>query len=144
MIQRLALSARPLPSQALAMNRDKLKALAQDFGLSNVRVFGSAVRGVDKPGSDLDLLVTRGEGIGLLTISAFAEAAGELLGIGENVARLSPETTKMHPDVPWSLIKGVQNRLAHHYEATDYQAVWDTLVGDLPVIRAYIESILDE
>ncbi|MCX8453372.1 DUF86 domain-containing protein [Paenarthrobacter ureafaciens] len=61
--------------------------------------------------------------------------------IGENVARLSSATTSEHPDVPWSLIKRMKDRLAHHYEGTDYEAVWDTLASDLPVIARYIESI---
>ena len=71
-------------------------------------------------------------------------AESVIVKIGENVARISSETTQMHPDVPWSLIKRVWDRLAHHHKGTDYEAVWDTLVVDLPVIRAYIESVLDE
>lgn len=85
MLQRLRLAARPLPRQTLTENRDALEELAKDFGLSNVRVFGSTVRGADKPGSDLDLLVTRRAGVGLLTIAAFSEAASELLGVEVDV-----------------------------------------------------------
>lgn len=48
-----------------------------------------------------------------------------------------------HPDVPWSLIKRMPGRLAHHYEGTDYGAFWDTLVVDLPAIRGYLAR-LDE
>lgn len=64
-----------------------------------------------------------------------------IMKIGENVARLSTDTTARHPEVPWSLIKRMRDRLAHHYEGTDYGAVWDTLVADLLVIRAYIATI---
>ncbi|WRS31045.1 helix-turn-helix domain-containing protein [Actinomycetaceae bacterium MB13-C1-2] len=85
MLQRLRLAARPLPRQALTENRDALEQLARDFGLSNVRVFGSTVRGADGPGSDLDLLVTREAGVGLLTIAAFSEAASDLLGVEVDV-----------------------------------------------------------
>ena len=66
-----------------------------------------------------------------------------VIKIGENVARLSPDTTDRHPEVPWSLIKRMRDRLAHHYEGTDYDAIWDTLVGDLPTIRDYLTG-LDE
>ena len=65
-----------------------------------------------------------------------------IIKIGENVARLSLETTQEHSGVPWSLIKRMRDRLAHHYEGTDHGAVWDTLVFDLPTIRDYIESIV--
>ena len=67
-----------------------------------------------------------------------------IVKIGENVARLSDATTDQHPQVPWSLIKRMRDRLAHHYEGTDYGAVWDTLIVDLPLISVYIQSISAE
>jgi len=51
-----ARSDRPV-SRALDHHRDALRALALAHGLKNPRVFGSAARGADGPGSDLDLLV---------------------------------------------------------------------------------------
>lgn len=64
-----------------------------------------------------------------------------IIKIGENVARLSVDTTERHPEVPWSLIKRMRDRLAHHYDGTDYAAVWDTIVVDLPRINGYIRSL---
>lgn len=64
-----------------------------------------------------------------------------IIKIGENVARLSTGATERHPEVPWSLMKRMRDRLAHHYEGTDYGAVWDTLVVDLPTISRYIRSL---
>ncbi|WP_338114636.1 helix-turn-helix domain-containing protein [Paenarthrobacter ureafaciens] len=85
MLQRLRAAAQPLPHDALANHRHELADLASRYGLSNVRVFGSAARGTDRPGSDLDVLVTRSPGVGLLTIAAFAAAASELLGVEVDV-----------------------------------------------------------
>ncbi len=67
-----------------------------------------------------------------------------VIKIGENVARLSAETTGRHPEVPWSLIKRMRDRLAHHYEGTDYGVLWDTLVVDLPAIRGYLAQVVDK
>lgn len=64
-----------------------------------------------------------------------------IVKIGENVARLSSETTGRHLEVRWSLIKRMRDRLAHHYEGTDYEAVWDTMVVDLPTISRHIQSL---
>lgn len=64
-----------------------------------------------------------------------------IIKIGENVARLSVDMTDRHLEVPWSLIKRMRDRLAHHYEGTDYEAVWDTLVVDLPTISGYVQSL---
>ncbi len=64
-----------------------------------------------------------------------------IIKIGENVARLSDETIVANPQVPWSSIKRMRDRLAHHYEATDYDAVWVTISVDLPRVRAVIASL---
>ncbi len=65
-------------------------------------------------------------------------AESVIIKIGENVARLSDEFLARHPDVPWSDIKRMRDRLAHHYEGTDYVVVWSTLTDDLVTIRSYI------
>ncbi len=85
MIERLRDAARPLPHDALAAHRRELKDLAAEFGLRNLRVFGSAARGADQPGSDLDLLVSRDRGVGLLIMAGFAEAAEDLLDVAVDV-----------------------------------------------------------
>lgn len=85
MLERLRTAARPLPHDALAARRADLVSLAGRYGFDNVRVFGSAARGTDSPGSDLDILVTRSPGTGLLTVAAFAADASELLGVEVDV-----------------------------------------------------------
>jgi hypothetical protein len=67
-----------------------------------------------------------------------------IIKIGENVARLSADTTHQHREVPWSLIKRMRDRLAHHHEGTDYDAVWDTMVVDLPTISRHMQSLEGE
>lgn len=84
-MQRIRTAAKPMPHDALAKHRNDLVALAAKHGLSNVRVFGSAARREDQPGSDLDILVTRSPGTGLLTIAAFGAEASDLLGVEVDV-----------------------------------------------------------
>jgi uncharacterized protein len=45
------------PSTALQNHRDAIRAIALRHRVTNVRVFGSVVRGDDTEGSDLDILV---------------------------------------------------------------------------------------
>lgn len=85
MIERLRSAMRLLPHEALEQHREQLKALAAEFGLHNVRVFGSAGHGADTTQSDLDILVTRSPNVGLLTIAEFAFAAEQLLGVPVDV-----------------------------------------------------------
>ncbi|MGO2049196.1 MAG: HepT-like ribonuclease domain-containing protein [Microbacterium sp.] len=79
---------------------------------------------------------------GLNTPGLAAESI--IIKIGENVARLSDEMIDANPQVPWSSIKRMRDRLAHHYEATDYDAVWATLDIDLPRVRAAIASLFTD
>jgi uncharacterized protein len=41
----------------LHQRRDELLAVAARHGVSNLRLFGSAVRGEERPDSDIDLLI---------------------------------------------------------------------------------------
>lgn len=81
MVDRLRRAARPLPRRALAEHRHEPLALAENYGLTNLRVFGSVMRGADEPGCDLDILATRSPGVGLMALAAFMERATELLGV---------------------------------------------------------------
>ena len=45
------------PSEGLPQHRDTIRQLVLLAGMANPRVFGSVLRGEDKEGSDLDLLV---------------------------------------------------------------------------------------
>jgi len=54
------------PSEALVLNREKALRAAAACGATNVRVFGSVVRGEDREGSDVDLLVDMPPGTTLL------------------------------------------------------------------------------
>ena len=53
------------PSQALHQHRDAVCLAAASYRVAHPRVFGSAMRGDDRDGSDLDLLVDALPGITL-------------------------------------------------------------------------------
>lgn len=57
MLERLRAALRPRPSEAAAAHREEILAALARHGMTGVRIFGSASRGTDAPGSDLDLLV---------------------------------------------------------------------------------------
>lgn len=66
--------------KVLARHRDGVLALAQAHKASNVRVFGSVVRGEDDDASDIDLLVDLGPGADLLDLAALDIELENLLG----------------------------------------------------------------
>ena len=69
------------PSQALALQRSRLLALAAAHGATDLRVFGSVAEGVDREGSDVDLLVDMPAGTSLLHIVGLQLDFEDALGV---------------------------------------------------------------
>lgn len=64
--------------------------------------------------------------------------------IGE-AARRTPDAVRCgYPQVPWTQIIGMRNRLAHEYDGIDTDTVWVTVRRDLPRILAELECGLAE
>jgi predicted nucleotidyltransferase len=66
--------------------RETLRQLAVQYGVTDLRVFGSVARGEAVAGSDLDLLVSVLPGHGLFRMNAFAAAVEELLQVPVQLA----------------------------------------------------------
>ncbi len=64
----------------LHRRRDALLAIAARHGGSNLRLFGSAVRGEERPDSDVDLLVDLAEGRGFGDYLAMVEELETVVG----------------------------------------------------------------
>lgn len=62
--------------------------------------------------------------------------------IGEAAARISSETRTAHPEIPWSDVIGMRNRLVHDYLHVDLKRVWDTARNDIPPLIAFIEPLV--
>ncbi len=69
----------------VARNRLRLRRELQALGASNIRLFGSVVRGEDGPESDLDVLIDIDETVGLFTLGRMTNAAERLLGVSVDV-----------------------------------------------------------
>lgn len=59
--------------------RQDILRVAAKYGARNIRVFGSAARGEDRPDSDLDLLVDMEAGRSLLDLVGLGQDLEELL-----------------------------------------------------------------
>ena len=76
------------PSQALRQHRDAVCLAAASHRVVNPRVFGSALRGDDSDGSDLDLLVDPLPGTTLFDLGGLQDELQELLGVSVDVLTL--------------------------------------------------------
>jgi len=73
------------PSAALEMHREEIRRIIKSHKGLNPRVFGSALHGNDTEGSDLDLLIDPGQGLGLIGVAQIALAIEEITKVKVDV-----------------------------------------------------------
>jgi len=64
--------------------------------------------------------------------------------IGEAASKVTKETRKGYPEIPWASIVAMRNRLIHVYFDIDLDRLWDTVTDDLPPLTTALERILTE
>lgn len=81
----------------LPVDRDALAKLCREHDIRKLSLFGSVLKGTDKPGSDIDLLVEfeQGRAPGLLGLAAIEAALSALLG-GRRVDLRTPQDLSRH------------------------------------------------
>ena len=57
--------------------------------------------------------------------------------IGEAASRISAETQRALPSIPFKQIRGLRNRIVHDYGAIDFKIVWRVTRDEIaPLVRA--------
>ena len=95
-MQSQAISAR---RALLAEKRDEILRTAEQYGASNMRIFGSVARGTDNDQSDIDLLVDLAKGQSLFDFGNMWLDLEDLLGQKIDVATLPMLKERIRPDV---------------------------------------------
>ena len=62
--------------------------------------------------------------------------------IGEAATRIPPEQRARLPDVPWSEIVRLRNRLIHGYDTVDFDIVWQIITRDLPPLIHALQQVV--
>ncbi|MBL0702122.1 MAG: DUF86 domain-containing protein [Desulfosarcina sp.] len=55
--------------------------------------------------------------------------------IGEASSHMPIEIQEQYKDVPWGMMKGIRNILAHEYFGVDLEIIWKTVKDDLPILK---------
>ncbi|MEA1905245.1 MAG: DUF86 domain-containing protein [Candidatus Hadarchaeota archaeon] len=63
--------------------------------------------------------------------------------VGEAAKSVSGTFRDAHPELPWSQMTGIRNKLIHGYFEVDPFIVWDTVQSDLPPLKQQVERILE-
>ena len=66
----------------------------------------------------------------------------QLMVIGEAAKRLSPEFRAQHPQLPWTNIAGMRDKLIHDYDEIDPHQVWQAATRDVPDLLVYLEPLI--
>lgn len=66
--------------ELLRSKRAEILSIAEKYGASNLRLFGSVLRGDDNPESDIDIIVVLEAGRTLLDLVALEQDLTELIG----------------------------------------------------------------
>ncbi len=66
--------------------------------------------------------------------------------IGEaavKIQRDAPQFVIVHPELPWSQLRGIRNKIVHDYFDIAWDVVWDTVRQDLPPLLQHVRSLLN-
>jgi len=66
----------------------------------------------------------------------------KLLLISEAAVRLGDHADRLCPGLPWHNIRGIGNWLRHRYDRVDVETVWNTVIDNLPALRAGVVRAL--
>ena len=69
----------------------------------------------------------------------------EIIGeAARNIERHHPRFAAAHPEVPWTVIYTMRNRVAHGYFKVDLEIIWKTIHSDLNELHAIICKLLEQ
>jgi uncharacterized protein with HEPN domain len=66
----------------------------------------------------------------------------QLMVLGEAAKRLSDDFRARHPEIPWTLMAGMRDKLIHGYDIVDLEEVWKTTRHDVPDLLQWLEPHL--
>ncbi|MEO8885584.1 MAG: DUF86 domain-containing protein [Mucilaginibacter sp.] len=61
--------------------------------------------------------------------------------IGEAASKISQQFKDQHPNLPWSLMKGMRNKLIHEYFGVSATTLYSTIQIDIPILSAQLKEI---
>lgn len=69
----------------------------------------------------------------------------EIIGeAAHNIERHHEAFATAHPEVPWTVIYAMRNRVAHGYFKVDLDMMWKTIHSDLPELQTQIKQLLEK
>ena len=70
-------------------------------------------------------------------------AKRNLMVLGEAARRIPAEVRAAHPEIAWQQIIALRNRLAHNYDDTREEIIWDIIRKDIPALPPKLHRLLE-
>ena len=65
-----------------------------------------------------------------------------LLAVGENASKISPEVRALAPEADWRDAINLRHRIAHGYDDLSFSILWSIVVVELDPLAAAVERIV--
>lgn len=62
--------------------------------------------------------------------------------VGEAAKKVSIQTKKKFPHIPWKNMAGMRDKLIHNYMGVDLDAVWKTIEDIAPSMRKKLDEVV--
>jgi uncharacterized protein with HEPN domain len=69
------------------------------------------------------------------TIAVVGEAANR-------ICKVAPDFVTGHPELPWSQMRGIRNKVVHDYFDVAWDIVWNTVKDDFPPLLQKVRFLL--
>ena len=64
--------------------------------------------------------------------------------VAHNIERYHSTFADAHPDIQWTVVYAMRNRIAHGYFKVDLEMIWKTIHAELPELHTQIKQLLEE
>lgn len=64
--------------------------------------------------------------------------------VGEAARQIPQRVCTQYPQVPWSEMAGMRDKLIHGYDSVNLELVWQTVKNRIPLVKPVLQQLLND